>query len=50
MNNNKEKTCAFTGHRPERLGFDESKVKAWLEEKIQEAKCCIIIVEGRRQI
>ena len=37
MNNNKEKTCAFTGHRPERLGLDESIVKAWLEEKIHEA-------------
>ncbi len=37
MDNKKEKTCAFTGHRPERLGFDEVKVKAWLEGKIQEA-------------
>lgn len=35
--NDKIHTCAFTGHRPERLSFPESDVVAWLEKEIRTA-------------
>lgn len=31
------KACSFTGHRPERLRFSESKVILWLENEIRKA-------------
>ena len=31
------KACSFTGHRPERLRFPESKVIPWLEAEIKRA-------------
>jgi uncharacterized phage-like protein YoqJ len=33
----KEHACAFTGHRPERLGIPDSKVIAWLDAEIGKA-------------
>ena len=33
----KEHTCAFTGHRPERLDLSEAEVIAWLEKEIGRA-------------
>ena len=29
--------CCFTGHRPEKISATEEEVKAWLEEKIDQA-------------
>ena len=29
--------CCFTGHRPEKISATEEAVKAWLEEKIDQA-------------
>ncbi|MBQ9543960.1 MAG: DUF1273 family protein [Clostridia bacterium] len=37
MENTKKITCAFTGHRPERLDATEIKVKNWLTEQIEKA-------------
>lgn len=31
------RSCAFTGHRPERLSIPEERVVSWLEDKIEEA-------------
>ena len=33
----REHTCAFTGHRPERLDLPEAEVIAWLEKEIRRA-------------
>ena len=33
----RDHACAFTGHRPERLGFPEADVIAWLEKEIRKA-------------
>lgn len=33
----REHTCAFTGHRPERLDLPEAQVIAWLEKEIRKA-------------
>ena len=32
----REKTCCFTGHRPEKLTQTEAEIKAWLAERIRE--------------
>ena len=37
MPNNNATTCAFTGHRPERLAFPEKDVTRWLEREIRRA-------------
>ena len=29
--------CCFTGHRPEKISATDDEVKAWLEEKIDQA-------------
>lgn len=34
---NRLHTCCFTGHRPEKLGEPEDRVKRWLEEHIDQA-------------
>jgi len=33
----RQRACAFTGHRPERLGIPEADVIAWLEKEIRKA-------------
>ena len=33
----REHTCAFTGHRPERLDLPEAEIIAWLEKEIRKA-------------
>ena len=35
--NDRKTSCAFTGHRPERLSLPESEVISWLEEQIKKA-------------
>ena len=37
MNDCIERTCAFTGHRPEKLEYKESHVTTWLEDMIWQA-------------
>ena len=37
MNDCIERTCAFTGHRPEKLEYKESHVITWLEDMIWQA-------------
>lgn len=37
INVDRKHTCSFTGHRPERLRFPESKVMPWLESEIRKA-------------
>ena len=34
---NRRRTCCFTGHRPEKLTAPESRIREWLEEKIDQA-------------
>ena len=36
-NKDMKHTCAFIGHRPERLELPEEQVKEWLEEQIERA-------------
>ncbi len=35
--NDLQRACAFTGHRPERLAFPEKDVIAWLKKEIERA-------------
>ena len=37
IDNDRQRVCTFTGHRPERLAFPEKEVIAWLKNEIKRA-------------
>lgn len=45
------RACAFTGHRPERLGYPEAEVIAWLATEIQNAirDGCTTFISGMQR-